>query len=353
MPWRTIRTPPAPRLVGVVMVGVLAASACASGPVSRPRAESAQVPASPAQTSSNGEVAGEELPDAVVAAIPIDGFPSSVAVVGDRLWVADAESKVLWKVARDSGEVVDTVEYGRKGESRYFGGIEDVRIYPAGDSVFVLEGPRGTEAVRVDARTGEILGRLDVPSPLGAVGTKGAIWISSFDPYEVLKVDLGTNKVTARVPSEGPTGLGQGFGRVWVLNHRGNSVSAIDPRSNELEAEIPVNAPFPQRLGVGEGGVWVSSPASSTVLRIDPRRGKVVASISVSGDPQDFAFGAGAVWVGTQPGVTRIDAETNQVTGTITLGSHAWGVMAFDRDGFLWAATPDTRTLFKIDPTKV
>lgn len=347
------------RLVLLLVIVLLTASACSSEPAA-PLAEGEQIPPSPAGASPEAEKIGSpgetgvpaDLPDAVLAAIPIDGSPASVAPVGDHVWVADAESSLLWRVARESGEVVDTVKYGPKDQSPYFAGLQDVRIYRADDSIFVLGGPNGREAVRVQAQTGKILERLQVESPLGATIARGAIWVGSFDPYEVLRVDLRTNKVTDRIPSEGPTGLGVGYGRVWILNHRGNTVSAIDPGSSKLMEEIAVNVPFPMRLGVGEGGVWVSSPISSTVLRIDPKRSKVAASITVPGDPQDFAFGEGAVWVGTAEGVTRIDPRTNEMTGTVTLGGHPWGVLAFDEDGFLWAASPDQRTLFKIDPQK-
>jgi outer membrane protein assembly factor BamB len=287
-----------------------------------------------------------------VTAVALDGAPASVAVVGDEVWTASAEAAVLWRVSRTDGAVLDTIEYAREGQSPYFAGFEDVRIYPAGDSVFVLGGPNAREVVRLSMETGEVLARLKVPSPLGAASTGHAIWIGSFEPYEVLRLDLGTGEVVSRIPSEGPTGLGVAFGRVWVLDHRSRTVTAIDPGTDDVAGRVAVRAPYPERLGVGEGGVWVSSPSSDRVLRIDPARMEVVAKIPVAGDPQDFAAAGGRVWVGTQTGLAGIDPGVNEVTATVELGP-IWGVMASDEGGLLWAASPDVGMLYGIDPSRV
>ncbi|HZD16589.1 MAG TPA: hypothetical protein VE669_00460 [Actinomycetota bacterium] len=338
-------------VTGCVVSVVLAAAGCASDiGASSPEGPTMQPTSAIGASPSLGASQGPELPEAVVAAIPLDGDPTSIAADGDELWVADAQGAFLWRLSRDSGAVLEKLSYGPEGESGYFAGPQDVRVYAARGSVFVMEGPRGREVVRVAAETGEVQERIEVASPLGAAIADASLLVASFDPYEVVRIDMRTNDVVARIPSAGPSAVRSGFGLVWVLNHRSNTVSPIDLETNEPIAEIAVNAPYPERLGVGGGGVWVSSPSSDTVLRIDPDRMKVVATISVAHEPYDFAVGAGAVWVGTAEGVSRIDPDANQVTATVDLGPTS-GILEFDRDGYLWAAGGGF--VFKIDPTKV
>ncbi len=338
-------------LAGLAVGLTLVATACASG-ADAPTPQGPEDPApSVVPPSPEPQTAPTaELPEAVVAAIPLDGAPTSMAPAGDDLWVADAGAAFLWRVSRDSGAVLDQVSYGPKGESPYFNGLQDVRVYAVRDSLFVMEGPQGREVVRVAAGTGRVLERIEVASPLGAAFADSSLLVASFEPYEVVRIDLRTNDVVARIPSAGPSAVRSGLGFVWVLNHRSSTVSPIDLETNEPVSEIAVNVPYPERLGVGEGGVWVSSPSSDTVLRIDPDRMKAVATIPVAHEPYDFAIGAGAVWVGTAEGVSRIDPDTNQVTGTIDVGPTS-GILELDRDGFLWAAGQGF--LYKIDPSKV
>ncbi len=97
-------------------------------------------------------------------------------------------------------------------------------------------------------------------------------------------------------------------------------------------------------VAAGEGAVWVGS--ESAVTRLDPATGRsaVVEIPGLSG----LAVGAGAVWAGGSAGLSRIDPGTGQVTATIPLGSSARAVAA--DSVWVWTVVADT-TLVKINPT--
>ena len=69
-------------------------------------------------------------------------------------------------------------------------------------------------------------------------------------------------------------------------------------------------------LAAGEGSIWLSNPPSGVVYRLDPDSGKTVETIPVPEEPCEAgAVGFGAFWTATctKPGLTRIDAATNEV----------------------------------------
>ena len=97
-------------------------------------------------------------------------------------------------------------------------------------------------------------------------------------------------------------------------------------------------------MAAGEGAVWVGS--ESAVTRLDPTTGRstVVEIPGLSG----LAVGVGAVWAGGRAGISRIDPGSGQVRATIPLGSTARTVAA--GSGSVWTVVADD-ALVRINPT--
>jgi virginiamycin B lyase len=72
-------------------------------------------------------------------------------------------------------------------------------------------------------------------------------------------------------------------------------------------------------LATGAGAVWITQ--QNAIARIDPSSNRIVATIRVPAcEATDFGFNA--VWTATcgpRRGLTRIDAKTNRVTGSLRL----------------------------------
>lgn len=98
------------------------------------------------------------------------------------------------------------------------------------------------------------------------------------------------------------------------------------------------------------GSLWVANYASSTLSRVDPQTNKVTGTVRVGSEPCGLAAGAGAIWVdgyGTGT-VERVDPNTLKRTASIRSGLSVWDV-AFD-GRFVWADNNGDGTVVKIDP---
>ena len=96
------------------------------------------------------------------------------------------------------------------------------------------------------------------------------------------------------------------------------------------------------------------TPKVDSLQRIDPKRNKVVATIGAASNPTAVAVGAGRVWVGSAEDqrVLRIDARTNEITGTVTsTGPNSIAVtpqyvFVANEDATLTRITPKTLAIF-------
>ena len=112
-----------------------------------------------------------------------------------------------------------------------------------------------------------------------------------------------------------------------------------------VRARVPITG-RPVELVVTPEAVWVAN-CEGVVHRIDPRANAVVASIATGRPACSIAAGGDAIWVGVERGVGRIDPRTNAVVAVVAAGVSP--NLTFG-DGALWAASPTTRSLTRIDP---
>jgi hypothetical protein len=135
----------------------------------------------------------------------------------------------------------------------------------------------GTELLRVDPRSAQVVARLPVPTgdaPVAAPGSAAGVWAvccgtdRSLGPPRLTRVDPDANRVVATVPLPGPAdAVGAGLAGVWVRSP-GGPVWRVDPARNRLAATVRV----PGGLGWTAGSVLV---AGGMVLVTDPDHGTV------------------------------------------------------------------------------
>jgi YVTN family beta-propeller protein len=212
----------------------------------------------------------------------------------------------------------------------------------------------------------------------------------------VAVIDPATNSIVAEVPvGARPSGIAAGEGSIWVANRDDNTLLRIDPRSRRVVRRIGL-AVEPREVGIAAQSVWVASRAGDAVLRIDPAINKVVDTIRLRQGREaccelDLATGGGALWVSYRGRLSRIDAASHSVESrresgvrSIAYGQRALWVMTADvlieridpdtnsvlariplesvgqaefgeasvavGAGAVWTSTPQTKTLWKIDP---
>jgi DNA-binding beta-propeller fold protein YncE len=128
---------------------------------------------------------------------------------------------------------------------------------------------------------------------------------------------------------------------------------AIDPKIDEVVDTLELDITEFTVGVMADGALWGSSFPRGVVLRIDPDTGEF-RSIAVGLGPSEIAFGFESVWVcnASDGTVSRINADSGAVTGTIRVGEQSFysfcGIAAA-KDG-VWVTVPSTKEVVRIDP---
>jgi YVTN family beta-propeller protein len=115
---------------------------------------------------------------------------------------------------------------------------------------------------RLDRESGRIVATIELPSiPRTVVTGEDGVWITAPLDDRVLRIDPETNKIAASIRTgRGASGVAVGAGSVWVTNMIDGAVSRIDPRTAKVVETIDVEG-RPREVAVGAGGVWVAVDA--------------------------------------------------------------------------------------------
>jgi YVTN family beta-propeller protein len=254
--------------------------------------------------------------------------------------------------------------------------------------------PRDKTVTRIDAKTRAAVRTIPVDGAATDV-TVGdtAVWVLlsadtalGRDPARVVRVDPRLNDLVQTIPlgigraafsANGSGGsIAPADGSLWVVNPTPQLVvSRIDAATNAPRAPFTVGRPgstfdtgtaggVPGSSGIatGFGALWVGG--NTDVIRVNAASKSVSATIGLGVVvPTAIAVGEGAVWVAAQPGfrccppqavgtgtLSRIDPATNLVVDTIPVGG-APAAVAFGA-GAIWIADPATRSVIRVDPEK-
>jgi len=295
----------------------------------------------------------------VVATVPLDGTPLSVAADDRYVWVVD-DSGTLSRIDAGSNQVTATFDAPESADdfpgllaagedvllTRWLGenrGVEVLHLAAGSDAferfdlpdsgwwlnpviaggslwVSVGEPPGPTEVLRVDPETGSVLARLKgLWGYLIAAGD--FVWVADLEKQEFIRVDTETNELSK--PSKEhffPAGEGRpaaafGDGMVWVLGP-GQTLFGLDRATGEQLYEFPVARSVGRELAAGGGAVWTTSASGGIVYRHEIKHqdeplGLGGLAIDVGGTPQPFslAIAGDAVWVGVAA-LAREDGDT-------------------------------------------
>lgn len=169
---------------------------------------------------------------------------------------------------------------------------------------------------------------LDTKASLIAAG-EGFVWLADPDTSTLFKIDPKTRAIVRRtaIAAGGiPTGIAVGEGSVWLGVNRGRTLVVLEfaPELGNLRRQVVIERlSFPLSegvvLAVGEGAVWTLELGQAEVSRIDPGTGQV--SVRAEGvDARSIAVGQGALWLGGNNSVTRMDPASGAILASIPVG---------------------------------
>jgi YVTN family beta-propeller protein len=326
-----------PRRRPVLLAGIAAAALAAGGIVAALLApdSSRSSGAAPPALVANSVVRIDPRTNQIVQVTRVGRKPDAVAVGAGAVWVVNWRDRTISRI--DATGAVETI-----------GGVPRAdHLVVDGDNLWVSSFDRSSVA-RINARTGEVVESLGVPSEHAeglAVGG-GYLWITNPATERgqgietVSRVELRPGKVvsTIRVGTT-PIFDAFGYGALWVANYDDDTVSVVRPGSRAAETiSMGDGRCGPLGIATGFGGVWVVCYWKGQLMRVDARTRRIVARIPIGAGPLDVGAGAGAVWVTNRDSrtVTRIDPRSNAVVATIRLPAplSPFGVAA--RDGKVW-----------------
>jgi YVTN family beta-propeller protein len=212
------------------------------------------------------------------------------------------------------------------------------------------------ELYRVDPTTDRVIDTFSIPSHIeGVVAAGGWIWLSRYEPNEVIRVDPATGALTTRLGFDSQPNLASDGERLWVIAERGGEtdVVEIDPNSAAELGQIRLGAP-PGFATIHGDSMWVANLGTTTVTRVDLVKRRVAATIDVGAEPRSVVAAAGSIWVAVndagvdQTGsVVKIDPAIAEVTASVATGRWIHSLAA--SDDAVWATNFLDGTVSVID----
>jgi ABC-type oligopeptide transport system substrate-binding subunit/streptogramin lyase len=190
-------------------------------------------------------------------------------------------------------------------------------------------------------------------TPAGVAVGGGSVWVSDAASSTLLRVDPAYGSADrVAVPGVGPLGaIAFGAGSLWVSDYGlfkgpilSDGIVRIDPSSGRVTARVAVWRPGP--LVFGDGALWVGRDGA--VLRVDPTSDAVSASTALTGRVSSIAFGGGYVWARTDSTLWQLDPNTTRLVRGFPVpagnGQIAWAA------GSAWLADTASNRLLAISP---
>lgn len=176
--------------------------------------------------------------------------------------------------------------------------------------------------LRVDPRTATVAGTTQIGGTVcqGLGVGFGSVW--SCKGTSVVRIDPTRDAVVATI-DVGKTAeqghLVTGFGHVWIIVDDGRSIVGIDPATNRPGPPIalPIRA---TELAIDGDHIWVSSAVDHAVVRVVPATGAVDGRVDDLGSVLTLASNGAVVFVAAPDRVTRLDAGSLALLGTIATG---------------------------------
>jgi class 3 adenylate cyclase len=141
------------------------------------------------------------------------------------------------------------------------------------------------DLLRLDPRSGQILGRVRFGGNPGELATDGdSLFV--LDPIEgaVYRADPSSERVE-RVGVEGALGIAVGAGRLWVTTDKG-LLLGLNLRSLVAETTVPLDDTRAFEVAVGPTAVWIGT-RNGKVMRIDlDQDDRVAATLDLGGRVQ-------------------------------------------------------------------
>lgn len=206
--------------------------------------------------------------------------------------------------------------------------------------------------VRVDLRTRKVTTSKTFKNwfPGAITSTGGSVWVAQDGGPELREFDADSGKLLRRVMiqnGEGQSdgGIAYGAGSLWV--NSGNGLARVDPRTGRIVKQFSVAGISSMRIVFADGAVYAARQGNGDIVKIDPVTDRMAPPTLLHGWVTDLVVGGGSVWVSTVPGgVYRLGESDLAVQPTFSAGGDPEQI-AFG-GGALWITDPTAGSVSRV-----
>jgi hypothetical protein len=256
------------------------------------------------------------------SAIPVPAFPSAIAEGGGSVWVLAGNRLV--QIDPSTSRVVARIDVGvRVGSERTC----DLAV--AGGVVWTIGATGGAQSrvVRVDVRSGRLLGSTLLPSAACVAATPQGAWVTLSEARALVRLDRD-GRLQRRVATDAYCdAIVAGHDALWAACPAETAGAPIGPHTGTIlritgrgQMTVVAHGVLPGALAAGPAGVFASGVGhdSGTTVRVDAPGPRFVSSGAV-------AVGRSTLWVADWrgPGVPGLVRERDARTGRVLRVFHA------------------------------
>jgi DNA-binding beta-propeller fold protein YncE len=304
-------------------------------------------------------------PVATIGALLPVGHVDDYLATDAALWIRDSTNAgTLDRFDPTSKSIIASIHVGLDPQSSRGGiAVDDFGAWVTNTGLATLTkiDPHSDVVTATFHLTAGLFGPIASTDGADWTASERAVWMASRTQNVLTRIDPGTGKAVATlaVPTD-PTSVASGAGAIWVCSLQGGTLglTRVDPQTNQIVAHIDIgNSQGYQCSWVQfqTDMLWVVAFDTQTqrmdvLERIDPATNRVVATIHLQGDDLQtpVAIGAQDVWVCNDRTVYRINAQTNQVKGSVQFPGCSGALLSF---GFVWLVSGSGGSLAPLTPS--
>jgi ABC-type oligopeptide transport system substrate-binding subunit/class 3 adenylate cyclase/streptogramin lyase/tRNA A-37 threonylcarbamoyl transferase component Bud32 len=268
--------------------------------------------------STSGKVEGQ---------LPITGL-GQLAILGHTLWFANSDDKTLERIDLRTRKPIHpfvSIQDGFGGMAIGFGAVW---VVDGKEPALLRVDPRylTTQRIPLPAKKADI----DFTAPTEVTTGDGSVWVA--EANAVFRINPDTQRVVKTISVPQADLLAYGDGALWVGQSNASSISKIDPKTNQVVQPVKLRD-FVGDVEVGGGFVWVGLVPDDAVWKID-ENGTIVKTIGVGHGASGMTYRDGALWVGSNGTLQRIDADSDAIE-RFDIVDHPVDLLAGDREIYL------------------
>lgn len=299
---------------------------------------------------------------------------STAAPSGDVAEVADTDTTAD-AVDADAVETVDVSAFedeiaslgGRIGELEAelaavpppaLAGSAMRRIVVAADASFVSLGNQGLAVVgpfggyaAVDPATNSVTATAQVATGATRVmRTASAVWITNYADSQIVRVDAVANTVLSVFDFPGPDGIAKLGPTLVVASFDGGFLAQVDPANGEILNQLDVlGKPSDVWVDGDERWIWVALFDTGEVVKVDAETFEVAGRVTVGAGPVGLTGEAGVLWVAnnTEGTAVSVDMDSIEVISSVAVGEGPTATAIYGDD--LWVSVTDAGELVQVD----